>query len=72
MAFVFYRLNEEEHARLALSAAASLEKKDTIFGVNPFLKALVERSLAYYEQMSSQDDGLVKQEEEDPSRIILP
>jgi hypothetical protein len=73
MAYVFYRLDEEEFARLALSAAASLEKKETVFGVNPFLKALMERSLSYYEQMSSQDDVVVKPEEEgDPSRIILP
>jgi hypothetical protein len=72
MAYVFYRLNEETFARLALSAAASLEKKETIFGVNPFLKALVERSLTYYEQMSSQDEEPLKQEEGDPSRIILP
>jgi hypothetical protein len=72
MAYVFYRLNEEEFARLALSAAASLEKKDSIFGVNPFLKALVERSLTYYEQVSSQGEEPAKQEEEDASRIILP
>jgi hypothetical protein len=72
MAYVFYRLDEEEFARLALSAAASLEKKESIFGVNPFLKALLERSLAYYEQMSSQDDMLGKREEGDPSCIILP
>ena len=73
MAYVFHRLEEEEFARLALSAAASLEKKVTVFGVNPFLKALMERSLTYYEQMSSQDGELAKpEEEEDPSRIILP
>ena len=72
MAFVFYQLNEKELARLALSAGASLGKKDSIFEVNPFLKALVERSLTYYQQMSSRGKELVKQEEEEPSRIILP
>ena len=72
MAYVFYRLGDEEFARLALSAAISLEKKDTIFSVNPFLKALVERSLTYYEQMASQGEEPAKEEESDPSRIILP
>ncbi len=72
MAYVFYRLHEVEFARLALCAAASLQRKDTVFEVNPFLKALVERSLTYYEQMSSQGEGVVRQEQGDPSRIILP
>jgi hypothetical protein len=72
MAYVFYRLEEEEFARLALSAAVSLEKKETIFGANPFLKALVERSLMYFEQMVSQGEEPAKEEEEDPPRIILP
>ena len=72
MAYVFYRLGDEKFARLALSAAVSLEKKDTIFSVNPFLKAMVERSLAYYEQMASQGEEPAKEEDGDPSRIILP
>jgi hypothetical protein len=46
MAFVFFKLGEEPLARLCRSVALSLEEKDSFLKLNPFLKALAERSLA--------------------------
>ena len=71
-AFFFFKLGEEDFARLSLAAAHSLDKKDSIIGVNPFLKALVERTLELYflgmEEME-QPEG---KEEETAPKLILP
>ena len=48
MAYVFLKSAEENLARLCLAAAASLGEKDSPLTVNPFIKFLMERSLAYY------------------------
>ncbi|MDP6179025.1 MAG: hypothetical protein QGG48_03955 [Desulfatiglandales bacterium] len=54
MAYIFFKLDEEEYALLSLSAAASLNKKDSIISVSPFLKTLMERSLDYYLKASGE------------------
>jgi hypothetical protein len=46
MAFVFFKMGEETLARLCLAAALSIEEKTSLFKVNPFLNALVDRRLA--------------------------
>jgi hypothetical protein len=71
MAYFFYKIGEEEMARLSLAAAASFEEKDSIFQVNPFLHALMERSFAFYEQMIVQPEES-RDKETDPSGIITP
>jgi len=48
MAYVFLKSSEESLARLCLAAASSLAETESPIRVNPFLKLLVERSLAYY------------------------
>jgi len=48
MAYVFLTSTEENLARLCLAAAASLGEKESPIKVNPFIKFLMERSLAYY------------------------
>jgi hypothetical protein len=48
MAYVFLTSTEENLARLCLAAAASLGEKESPIHVNPFIKFLMERSLAYY------------------------
>jgi len=48
MAYVFFKSTEENLARLCLAAASSLAEKESPLRVNPFLKVLIERSLAYY------------------------
>lgn len=48
MAFVFLKSAEENLARLCLAAASSLTEKESPIRANPFLKFLIERSLAHY------------------------
>jgi hypothetical protein len=48
MAYLFHKQGEEQHARTALAAALSLEEQDSSFRVNPFLRLMIDRSLAYY------------------------
>jgi hypothetical protein len=72
-AYVFFKLEDEEYARLSLAAALSLDKKDSILGVNPFLKALVERTLEIYFESAEEMDQLEGETEEDASpKLILP
>jgi len=72
MAYVFFKLDEEEYVSLSLAAAFSLDDKDSPLRVNPFLMAMVERSLDYYTEMAkgrAESEGL---EEDSASRIVLP
>ena len=71
-AYVFTQLGEDEYARLSLAAALSLDKEDSILGVNPFLKAFVERSLNLYLRGIK---GMEKEKDEEKtpsSKLILP
>lgn len=72
MAYFFFKLNEEEMARLSLTAAQSLEEKDSALLVNPFLEAIMERSLAFHMQtadMAPESEGTVGGAS---SKIIIP
>ena len=72
MAYVFLKLDEEEYTHLSLAAAFSLDEKDSFLKVNPFLMAMVERSLNYYTQMAGEiakSEGLEK--DSSPS-ILVP
>ena len=53
MAFVFFKIGEETLARLCLAAALSLEEKTSLLKVNPFLNALIDRSLGNKRQTAS-------------------
>jgi hypothetical protein len=57
MAYVFLKSNNEENlARLCLAAASSLVEKESPIKVNPFIKFLMERSLAYYLKSSARSE----------------
>lgn len=72
MAYVFFKLGEEDYAHLSLAAAHSFEEKDSLLKVNPILKFMVERSLGFYTELA-EDAGEPKEHEEDtPSMIIKP
>ena len=45
-AYLFFKIGEETLARLCLASSLSLDEKDSPLRVNPFLSALVDRSLA--------------------------
>jgi len=53
MAYVFLKSTEENLAHLCLAAASSLAEKESPIKVNPFIKFLMERSLAYYLKSST-------------------
>ena len=70
-AYVFFKLGEDEYARLSLAAALSLDKKDSILGVNPFLKAFVERTLnLYLKGIKGREEGKDEEETQSPKLII--
>ena len=72
MAYFFFKLEEEEMTRLSLVAALSLDEKDSPLLINPFLDAIMERSLAFHMQTAQdtqESKGLI---EDSPSSIIIP
>lgn len=72
-AYVFFKLEEEEYARLSLAAALSLDKKDSILGVNPFVKALLQRTLdLFFKSIKEMAQPKEETEEEDSPKLILP
>jgi hypothetical protein len=51
MGYVFFKLDEREIAPLCLAAARSVAGEASLSRVNPFLAAMMERSLAFYEKV---------------------
>ncbi len=72
MAFIFYKLDSDDYARLSLTAALSLEEQDSLFHTSPFLRAYLERSLDYYLHEGEENNELNLKNEEGTSKIILP
>ena len=72
MAYFFSKLGQEEMARLSLTAAQSLDEKDSPLLVNPFLEAIMERSLAFHMQAAEKAPGSGDTAGESSSKIILP
>lgn len=72
MAYIFFKRDEEDYARLALSAAQPFRHKDSVIGVNPFLAALVEWSLSFYSRGTGETERSGDPQEESPSGIIIP
>lgn len=71
MALVLFKMEEEQYAKIALAAAISLDEDDTIFGVNPFLMALVTRSMEFYLKVA-EDQEESKILRSPSSNIIVP
>ncbi|MGD8983454.1 MAG: hypothetical protein PVH99_16325 [Desulfobacteraceae bacterium] len=72
MAYFFFKLKEEEMARLSVTAAQSLDEKDSPLLVNPFLEAVMERSLAFYMQAAEKAPESKDTAGEASSKIIIP
>jgi hypothetical protein len=72
MAYFFSKLGQEEMARLSLTAAQSLDEKDSPLLVNPFLEAIMERSLAFHMQAAEKAPGSGDTAGETSSEIIIP
>ena len=73
MAYFFFKLDQDEYSRMALTAARNLEEEDTIFRKNVVIEFLLERSMNYYMDLAgkegAEDETLVP---DDSPRIILP
>jgi len=72
MAYIFFRLDQEEYARLCLASASSMDEEDSTLRTNLFLKVLLDRSVALYlDIMEKKDLGKGTGEDSSPN-IILP
>lgn len=73
MAYFFFKLDQDEYSRMALTAARNLDEKDTILRKNRVVEFLLERSMQYYMDLAgkegAEDEVL---EPDDSPRIILP
>jgi hypothetical protein len=73
MAYFFFKLDQDEYSRMALTAARNLDEEDTILRKNMVVEFLLERSMQYYMDLagkeSAEDETL---EPDDSPRIILP
>jgi hypothetical protein len=72
MAYIFFKLDEEEMVHLSLAAAQSIDEKDSPLLVNPFLEAMMERTLAYYLKAAREMDKSKEAAHHSSSRIIIP
>ncbi len=72
MGYVFFKLDEREMASLCLTAARSVAVEDLSFRINPFVAAMMEHSLKFYEKMMGEKgkppDGA---EADSSSRIVI-
>jgi hypothetical protein len=71
MADLFWKLEEENLARICLRCALSLLERDSLLKVNAFLKALMEKSLLLYFSGTDFSDASGRQSPS-PSRILVP
>ena len=73
MGYVFYKLDKREMTSLCMAAARSVAEEDPSSRFNPFLAAMMERSLAFYEkvagEMEKSQDGA---DDDSSSRIVIP
>ena len=73
MAYFFFKLDQDEYSRMALTAARNLDEEDTILRKNRVVEFLLERSMQYYMDLAgkegAEDEVL---EPDDSPRILLP
>ena len=72
MAYFFFKLEAEEMAELSLAAVRSLDERDSPLFINPFLEAMVERSLSFHMQAVQETQESGGGAVESPSKIIIP
>jgi len=73
MAYFFFKLDQDEYSRMALTAAQNLDEEDTILRKNMVVEFLLERSMQYYMDLAGEEGaGDENLEPDDSPRIILP
>jgi hypothetical protein len=71
MAYLLWKLGEENLARICLRCALSFLERDSFLKVNAFLKALIEKSLLVYFSGAGFSDASGRPGAP-PSRILVP
>jgi hypothetical protein len=75
MAYIFFKLGQEDSSRLSLAAALSMDEDESILRKNPVIEHLVKRSLNVYADMMQKNasDESTEEEFKGPSPgIIIP
>ena len=72
MAYLFFKLGDEESARLALAIALTAEQEDTVLKPNPLIEFLFERSLNFYMDSAKMAAEEADTKDDASSGIILP
>jgi hypothetical protein len=72
MAYIFYKREETEYAQISLAAALSLERKDSMLQTNPYLLALLNRSIDYTLLAGEEVPDPQSQEDDGASGLIIP
>jgi hypothetical protein len=72
MAYVFYKLEEEEFAQISLGSGRLLEEEDQPFKENTLLMYFLDRSLQIYKELSAHQEKPVEANEKPGSSIITP
>lgn len=72
MAYLFFKLREEDFSLLALDAAITAEQEDTILRSNPVIEFLFDRSLNFYMASAKESSEESDTKDDAPSGIILP
>jgi hypothetical protein len=72
MAYIFFRLDEEDLSRVCLDAAGALGEKDSLLKKNAVIEFLMERSLEFYMKTLKEKTDDESQKKVSSSDIILP
>ncbi|MFC1866927.1 hypothetical protein ACFL0H_02160 [Thermodesulfobacteriota bacterium] len=72
MAFIFFRIDGEEYARLCLASAMTMDEEDSPIRINTFLKLSMERSLDHCISIIEEKDKPEELKNNSASTIIIP
>ena len=72
MGYIFFKLGQEEIARVALAAAHSVVQEASILKANPVVEALLEWSLTFYMKGLEEQGVDLGRKKSESSPIILP
>jgi hypothetical protein len=72
LAYIFFKLDEEEYAKLSLAAARIMGEQCTVLRTNPVIEFLLDRSLDFYMDASKDRVDDEDQRADSSPSIILP
>jgi hypothetical protein len=72
MAYIFFKLGEEDSSHVCLIAARIMAERESILKINPVIEFLLERSLNLYMNVIKEKGDEESQKQDPSSGIILP